>query len=180
MKWLQMVGVLLCAPLTPLMGHAGDAEGAVGCKAGAGAEQSEPRAFGRYVLHGAIVFDQDTQLTWQRCSVGQRWDNARGCVGDVRFFSFDEAQEQGGGQWRVPTKEELGSLVDQARVEAKRTPTIDPVAFPNLDKINYGYWSSTPSDASQGWYVGFNAGDLEFSHRYRGYLFAVRLVCGEP
>lgn len=173
-----MPGVLLSALCALLTGRVIADERAHDCALAAGDGASEAGAAGRYALRGALVFDRETQLTWQRCSVGQQWQAGQGCVGDVRFFSFDEARELGGGGWRVPTKAELASLVDRQRVEEKRTPTIDPVAFPNLDEVNYGYWSSTPSDASQGWYVGFNAGDLEFSHRYRGYLFAVRLVCG--
>lgn len=178
MNWLRMAGALPCVFLSLYAGVASATENARDCTAGAGEEASVAPVSGRFVLRGAVVFDRESQLTWQRCSVGQEWAAGKGCVGDVRFFSFDEAQTQGGDAWRVPTKEELASLVDPQRVEDKRTPTIDPVVFPNVDAINYGYWSSTPSDASQGWYVGFNAGDLEFSHRYRGYLFGVRLVCG--
>ena len=167
----------VCVLLTLVTGHADATDGAAECKFDRGDVKTDSRAASRYLLGGAVVFDKETKLTWQRCSVGQQWEDGDGCVGEVRFFSFDEAQEQAGVVWRIPTKDELASLVDQFRADEKLTPTIDPVAFPNLDKRNYGYWSSTPSNASQGWYVGFNAGDLEFSHRYRGYLFAVRLVC---
>jgi len=174
---MQTVCVLMGALLASSAGQAGITANATTCPAPTGAGLTEAQAVGRYILHGAVVFDAVTQLSWQRCSVGQHWEDGHGCVGDIRFFSFDETQDLADGVWRIPTREELATLVDQGRVDQQLTPTIDPVAFPNLDEHNDGYWSSTPYNASQGWFVAFNAGDLEFSHRYRGYLFAVRRVC---
>jgi hypothetical protein len=80
----------------------------------------------RYAINGAEVYDSQTKLIWARCSVGQEWKDGH-CVGTVTYFSFADAQKQAGGEWRVPTKDELLSLVDKER---KSFPVVDTAAFP--------------------------------------------------
>ena len=87
----------------------------LGIAGGAHAAQNAPAANSRYVIQGDTVYDKKTDLTWQRCSVGQRWAEGKGCVGVIKTFTFDDAQRQGNGMWRVPTKNELGTLIDQNR-----------------------------------------------------------------
>src|SRR5688572_9743914 len=64
----------------------------------------------RYEVKGAEVFDKETNLTWQRCSVGQEWKEGAGCVGEVRELSRAEARKTP-ANWRLPTKEELDGLL---------------------------------------------------------------------
>jgi hypothetical protein len=45
------------------------------------AAQNAPAVNSRYVIQGDTVYDKKTDLTWQRCSVGQRWAEGKGCVG---------------------------------------------------------------------------------------------------
>jgi len=119
------------------------------------------------------VYDAKTNLTWQRCSVGQHWAEGNGCVGEVKKFTFDDAQRLGDGTWRVPTKDELATLIDHGRVERNQSPTIDEVAFPNTPSEYY--WTSTTYDASDGWLVSFGGGGF-FNNYFRIYPLAVRLV----
>jgi hypothetical protein len=137
--------------------------------------QAGPAANSRYVIKGDTVYDKETNLSWQRCSVGQRWVDGTGCVGMVKTFDFHAAQQQGSGTWRVPTKDELPTLVDLNRKAQEKKPMIDEVAFPDTDPKKLWYWTSTPAGESGGWYVCFGDGDL-FNGYYEKRPFAVRLV----
>lgn len=108
----------------------------------------------RYLIRGGEVYDSRTKLTWARCSVGQEWKNEH-CVGTINNFTFSSAQKQASGGWRVPTKDELVTLIDSDR---KNFPTIDMVAFPDMDASHPWYWSSTPNGSSIAWYVDFSDG----------------------
>ncbi len=116
----------------------------------------------RYVLNGDTVYDKVANLTWQRCSVGQSWKQDSGCVGSVKKFTFDEAQRLAGGVWRVPTKEELASLIDPER---QAEPRLDVTVFPNMDLKDLFYWSSSADGDDSGWYVGFSLGRMSRDRR---------------
>ena len=125
-------------------------------------------------LHRVTVYDKKTNLTWQRCSVGQRWVEGTGCVGVVKTFTFDAAKQQGDAKWRVPTKGKLATLIDWNRKTNKQKPASDEVAFPDMDLENLVYWSSTPRDASNAWFVSFERGYIYYG--YRSTPRAVRLM----
>ena len=129
----------------------------------------------RYVIRGAEVYDSRTKLTWARCSVGQEWKDER-CLGAVNSFTFASAQKQAGNGWRVPTEDELVTLIDPDR---KTFPTIDIVAFPGMDASHPWYWSSTPNGNAIAWYVDFSSGYTS------GFIdvintLAIRLVRSNP
>jgi hypothetical protein len=139
--------------------------------AGFASVSAHAAADARYVVNGGEVFDKNTNLTWQRCSVGKNWQDGAGCVGSIRIFNFDEAQQQAGGKWRVPTQDELATLIDRDR---KEFPAIDAEAFPDMDQNNPTYWSSTPSSDGRAWDARFSTGSM--TDDTSGYRFAVRLV----
>lgn len=120
------------------------------------AQQANPR----YVIKGDQVYDKKTNLTWARCSVGQRWKEGVGCMGVVKQFTWNDAKHQGGNGWRLPNKDELATLIDQKRTMPIQMPTIDEVAFPDMDHDNLCYWSSTPENTFLAWNVGFIVGDV--------------------
>jgi Protein of unknown function (DUF1566) len=129
----------------------------------------------RFVIHDGDVFDSKTKLTWARCSVGQEWENQH-CVGTISTFTFADAQKQANGAWRVPTKDELVSLIDS---DQKNFPTIDNTAFPDMDPNHPWYWSSTPNGNTIAWYVDFTDGYIS------GFIddvntLAIRLVRSGP
>ncbi|MFI4940064.1 MAG: DUF1566 domain-containing protein [Burkholderiales bacterium] len=131
----------------------------------------------RYVIKGGEVYDKKSDLTWQRCSVGQRWVNeAKGCRGLVKTFTFDDARALANGTWRVPTVGELKTLIDYDRTGPDKKPTIDDVAFPNMDRYQDWYWTSEPGGASGGWVVLFHNSLINDAIYYRGNTGAVRLV----
>ena len=120
------------------------------------------------LAQGAEVKDTKTGLVWQRCSVGQTW-NGRTCSGAAERFNFDQAQALAAHGWRVPSKDELASLI----VEAS-SPTIDVEVFPATPSSLF--WSSTLATGSSesAWGVYFDYGRV--SGGYRNGYSHVRLV----
>lgn len=123
---------------------------------------------------GTIV-DKKTNLTWMRCAIGQTWaDNT--CTGVPQLMQWEKALETAknttfAGQqgWRVPTQEELQSLVDKNCED----PAIDVTAFPNVPSTSV-YWSSSDINNNGAWVVNFFDGDDYWSYKYD--YEAVRLV----
>ena len=66
-----------------------------------------------------LITDVRNNIIWLRCSVGQTWDSdSKTCTGELVKLNHDEikialqqASEQLGGEWRLPTLDELESLV---------------------------------------------------------------------
>ena len=73
-------------------------------------------AFAQFFEEDHLITDVRNNIIWLRCSVGQTWDNeAKTCTGDLVKLNHDEievalqqASEQLGGEWRLPT---LGCLL---------------------------------------------------------------------
>ncbi|WP_052501605.1 protein kinase domain-containing protein [Thiomicrospira microaerophila] len=121
------------------------------------------------------VTDKKTNLIWMRCSLGQAW-NGHTCVDQPNVYDWQEAldiSEQttyaGSRDWRVPTIEELRSIV-----EANNNPAICSEAFPNTHPGFY--WSASPyaNYSSYAWGVGFHDGSDYYNYRLNG--SHVRLV----
>lgn len=99
----------------------------------------------RYILKDDTVYDRKTDLTWQRCSIGKKWMSGAGCEGDAETYTFRNAQQLANGPWRLPTKDELLSLIDQNRKDKNLKPAIDVIAFSDWDMRAQSYWASTPN-----------------------------------
>lgn len=118
-------------------------------------------------------------LMWMRCSLGQRWRKGE-CVGESTPYDWKAANEavaafnrgEGAkyGNWRLPVKEELESLIEQRC----RYPAINTSLFPNTAASPY--WSSTPYETytNLAWYVDFTQG--ESRHYFTHMAFPLRLV----
>ncbi len=155
-----------------------------------------------YVVNtNGTAYDKKTNLTWMRCSIGQTWDGQT-CLGGAQTFSWDDAMKlkhnlAGSNAWRLPTVEELDSLVycskgrkESARPEGRfimdadgechgddyQKPTIDISAFPNMPKYPR-YWSSSPSvyNSDSAWHVHFSNGSVFYNGKGRsGHVRLVR------
>ncbi len=123
----------------------------------------------RYVISGDEVHDTQSDLTWQRCSAGQSWTDGEGCVGEIQKLSWDQAKELAKDGWRLPTKDELITLISKAC-----TPSVNPDAFPNMDKTKLWYWSSDEMEPDLAGLVYFDGGAT--FNGYRTSANAVRLV----
>ena len=99
----------------------------------------------RFFLNNHLITDLKNNVEWMRCTVGQRW-NGTTCSGEVVPVSHDDiptvvqiANEQLGEGWRLPTKDELLSLV----CTECGIPTIDDQIFPNTQA--FPYWTGEPN-----------------------------------
>lgn len=133
-------------------------------------------AAARYMIKSDEVYDKSTGLVWQRCSVGQKWMAEAGCTGHPSQFTFEEAQQQATGTWRIPSKTELATLLDKKRVAADLSMKIDDVAFPGMDENQLWYWTSTADNATFAWSVGFGSDNKYNGYSYRSYKYGLRLV----
>ena len=133
----------------------------------------------------SCVEDTDTGLVWENKvndenSVHHKYNyyhwggiGTRGSSGyhygdwDVLVNAANNANLCGFNDWRVPTLEELKTIVDNGRSD----PSIDVHYFPNT--LSAGYWSSSPS-SYDAWTVYFDNGND--NHNYRYDLNRVRLV----
>ena len=123
----------------------------------------------RYEIHGGEVYDRDTNLTWQRCSVGQHWKEDLGCVGVIRQMGWNDAMSQAAGGWRLPTIDELKTLI----APTCANPAINEEAFPDMELDKLWYWTSTDTGSSV-WYVAFGTGSVHNANRTD--MSAVRLM----
>ncbi len=136
----------------------------------------------RFKLQEGVATDTQTGLTWMRCAVGQRYAQAA-CSIDYDTMNWHVAKivsgdfnGQGGyagyRDWRLPTQDELGTLVEQHCT----APAYNLAVFPQAPIT--GYWSASPDP-------GYARG-AKIVHFFHGgkymsnisYSWAVRLVRG--
>lgn len=128
-----------------------------------------------YVDQGnGTVSHTPTRLMWQRCSIGQTWTGST-CSGTAFTYTWGAAKLltssfAGHNDWRLPTEEELLSLVDYSR----KGPAINTTLFPNT--LAYFFWSASAVAylSNDAWNVDFNDG-----HAYtypKNNVLQVRLV----
>jgi Protein of unknown function (DUF1566) len=100
----------------------------------------------RYTIASGSVYDTQTKLTWQQPIPSSRysWADAQ---------SYCAALELDGGGWRLPSINELQTLVDEAR-----NPSIDAAAFPMTPSEYFWASSAVIDDASRAWTAFFTNG----------------------
>lgn len=102
----------------------------------------------RFVVEGGVVTDTKTGLQWEAEHHGMMtWDEALEYAKSLRLGGYDD--------WRLPTIEELLTLVDFS----KTNPTS---AFPGMPRE--WFWSSSSysgSSSSNAWGVAFDYGDVD-------------------
>lgn len=126
----------------------------------------------------AMVKDILTGLIWEgKTSDGSihdknntyNWNDAQ----DVFIKDLNATKFFGFADWRLPTLQELFSILDMG----KYNPAIDPTFFPNCFPSRY--WSSTPCASYSGytWSVDFYDGGVSYDYKSR--LHNIRAVCNE-
>ena len=117
-----------------------------------------------YVDNGDTVTDTATGLEWQQATAGSmNWDTA--------MQYGDNMTLNGKSDWRLPTIEELRTLV-----KTGSSPAIDTDFFP--DTYAAGYWSSTtlPDSPDYAWRILFTGG-IDGAN-IKTYSYYVRCVRG--
>jgi len=116
----------------------------------------------QFFEEGHLVRDVRNNITWLRCSVGQRWDYDTGkCVGKVVRLNQEEikdaiaqADQQLGGSWRLPSVEELETLI----CEDCEPPKIRTKYFPDIQREAYWTGSQNFFNSKMYWSVNFMTG----------------------
>jgi formylglycine-generating enzyme required for sulfatase activity len=116
---------------------------------------------GCYAMNDGTVLDPNTHLTWQRAL-----DPASFAWTDAQAYCASVAAN--GGGFRLPSMNELMTLVDVTRMD----PAIDTAVFPETPSDFF--WSSSPgaNSAQTAWGVNFNKGSaatslVDFTSRVR-------------
>jgi hypothetical protein len=150
-------------------GSSGEGWGSDGCKPISLVVSPVVGPCGKFTCTEQVVEDPTTRLTWQRqlpmtydgCT-GLYERNPQGTKGDA--CSWEEAMGYcaqlalASGGWRLPTKDELLSIVDTSRTD----PSIDLTAFPNTHSD--AFWSTSPyvspppGNLEGAWYIIFRNG----------------------
>ena len=92
-----------------------------------------------------LARSEKTGTIWYRCAAGQRYSNFR-CKGEPLRLNWDAANEyaeefsqKSGKAWRIPTKQELKSIMEEKCIN----PSVNPTVFPGLEVDNF--WTSSGS-----------------------------------
>lgn len=119
---------------------------------------SPPQAGGRVAepFHASdgVVHAAATNLSWQRCSLGQHFDDGtcHGAAQKLDWAGAQQAASAAGHGWRLPTQGELESLV----LSYCSAPATDTTAFPKTPSS--WYWTSSTDGAQGAWFVDFSLG----------------------
>ena len=109
------------------------------------------------VLDGEAVLDKETGLVWEKApdtasATRKPWTSTTETTADEYCYIRDIGDRKG---WRLPTVEELASLIDGST----SMPAL-PAGNPFLNVGNAAFWSSTTSnkDTTKAWLVGTEFG----------------------
>jgi hypothetical protein len=140
---------------------------------------ASPPVFAQYYEREHLVKDLSLRIEWMRCSVGQRWDGEqKTCWGDAIRLNHEEIAEvieqasaQLGDGWRLPTRDELESLV----CKDCEPPKIDATVFPNT--MAEPYWTGEQNfwSPKNYWTISFMTGD-RYGRFFPSQRMMVRLV----
>ena len=132
---------------------------------------------GQFLARGHLIIDLRSGVEWMRCSVGQRW-NGSNCDGDIIRLNHDDvakaivlANEQLGGDWRLPSLSELEGLVCNSCADVR----IDRTKFPQTAAEPYWTGEVNGFATRHFWSVNFMTG-YTYGRFFPQQELAVRLV----
>jgi uncharacterized repeat protein (TIGR01451 family) len=124
------------------------------------------------------VTNTKTGLTWQRCAVGQTWNDGY-CDGTATAYSQADAAKltsnfAGQSDWHLPSLRELQTIVDYTKFNL----STNLIIFPDAPRISNYFWTITPKAevADNFWYVAFDYGASSYTSKTE--TFSARLVRG--
>lgn len=144
-QWAGSTGIVLCMGVTHLAQGACDAN------------RDTSKTDARFEAKDDVVHDKVANLIWKRCSEGQVWNATAGCQGELRKFNCGQANATETHGWRLPTVDELETLV----AKGCRMPAVDDRLFPNTPSAPY--WTSSRVEPNC-WRVEFEYGGVYLSN----------------
>jgi len=131
----------------------------------------------QFIIRDHIVIDLKSGVEWLRCSVGQTW-NGETCTGEIVKLNHDQikeailqANDQLGGNWRLPDLKELEGIVcyecDNIKIESD--------VFPNTSGEPYWTGERNPYATRHIYTVNFFNG-YTYGRFFPYQEMAVRLV----
>ncbi len=144
---------------------------------------SPQQQIGKFIVQDGIATNPETGLMCLRFAYGQRWDDGK-VVGYAEELDWDDAMDipdtfnqqgyAGYKDWRVPTIDELLTLIDEAK--GTKGNCINENVFPKNDA--WLFWSSSPNanNSNYAWYAYFGYDHSNYNHKDNYYN--VRLVRG--
>ena len=131
----------------------------------------------QFLAREHLIIDLRSGVEWMRCSVGLQWNGKR-CDGKIMRLNHDDvakaiviANEQLGGNWRLPNRKELEGLVCAACTTVK----IDSESFPQTAPEPYWTGEVNGFAARHFWSVNFMTG-YTYGRFFPQQELAVRLV----
>ena len=113
-----------------------------------------------FISRGYYVIDLSQKLEWMTCTVGMKW-NQNKCIGKpikVKLDQIDsiisQANDQLEGNWRLPNRKELESLV----CKDCKTVKINLKIFPNTPPEPFWTSEKNPWQSQFMWTVNFYTG----------------------
>lgn len=120
------------------------------------------------------VIHKKTSLIWKRCAEGQSWSGSA-CTGTAKTYTWNAANALGGGGWRLPSINELQTLVEYSI--AYPGSTINTTIFPDTPASYFWSASAYAGNSVSAWGVHFDNGRGDYEPK--GDSRHVRLVRGE-
>jgi hypothetical protein len=148
---------------------------------GAGETAAGMPRYLKFSAEGNAMADSATDHAgvWDR-HTGLMWSNT---LGDSRLSHDDaekacaELQLAGHADWRLPTRQELQTILDLTRHD----PAIDTSLFPGTKAEAYWSGCRLAADPDVAWIVHFNHGNVNYNHRdYYARVRAVRVASAPP
>jgi hypothetical protein len=145
------------------------------------AATSASHGAGRFAVSadGMEVRDSTTKLVWRHCAEGL---SGPACTGKLVRFKYagaktaaERAAKSDGKGWRIPTKDELLSLLDKT---VKKKPLIDVHAFPKTPSELFWATRAGTDDNLNAWLVSFANGKVLGNTGQKA--FPLRLVRDGP
>ena len=117
-----------------------------------------------FIDKGYYVIDLKNRVEWLKCSVGQVWENEN-CIGDPIKITLNDAQNltdqvsiQLGGEWRLPDKKELMSLICKVCNKAKIDESLFPETPAEIFWTSQRNWWSPKFFWSVNFFTGYTYG----------------------
>jgi serine/threonine protein kinase len=138
----------------------------------------------RYIDNGdGTVTDNRTELIWLKnanCSGKEmNWEEAKQWAAKLADGQCGLSDGSKAGDWRLPTREELGAMVDNRYKNPALSNAAGTGQWKEGDAFqgveSNWFWSSTSVDTSSAWRVDLNVGNVYYNDKtYTNYVWAVR------